>query len=150
VQTCPVYLPQGVDWYDFRTEERRQGGRWIRQEISIDHLPVYVKAGSIIPFGPEVQYAEEKDWSVLELRSYPGADAVFTLYEDEKENYNYEKGAYSVIEIRWDDARQALTIGKRQGKFPGMLKERTFRIRWAGSEKEQTVRYKGEAMTLLW
>ncbi|MDR0506608.1 MAG: DUF5110 domain-containing protein [Dysgonamonadaceae bacterium] len=147
-RTYPVYLPQGSEWYDFWTGQKYSGGQTIRQEVAIDQMPLYVKAGSIIPLAPEVQYAEEKNWSDLELRIYPGADAVFMLYEDEKEGYNYEKGAYSIIEIRWDEAHQSLTIRERKGQFPGMLKERTFRIIWAGTEKEKTVKYSGKTIKI--
>ncbi|MDR0864398.1 MAG: DUF5110 domain-containing protein [Candidatus Symbiothrix sp.] len=140
-QTYPVYLPQGTDWYDFWTGEKTAGGTTIQRNTPIDLLPVYVKAGSIIPFGPDVQYATEKDWQTLELRIYPGADAEFVLYEDEKDNYNYEKGAYTTILFKWDDANKTLTIGERQGEFPGMLKERTFNLQVIGSKEVKTVKY---------
>ena len=91
-------------------------------------MPVYVKAGSILPFGPAVQYTSEKKWDNLEIRVYPGADADFTLYEDEGDNYNYEKGAFSQIRFHWDDAARTLTIGERKGDYKGMLKKRNFRI----------------------
>jgi alpha-D-xyloside xylohydrolase len=87
-----------------------------------------VKAGSILPLGPRVQYANEQPGAPIELRIYPGADGVFTLYEDEGDNYNYEKGKYTTIPISWDEAKNTLTIGKRSGNFPGMLKERTFHV----------------------
>ena len=91
-------------------------------------MPVYVREGSIVPFGPAVQYATEKRWDNLEIRIYPGADASFTLYEDENDNYNYEKGAYTTIDFKWDDSSRTLTIGARNGKFKGMLKSRKFNI----------------------
>ena len=91
-------------------------------------MPLFVKAGSIIPIGPKVQYATEKKWDNLEIRVYPGADGEFTLYEDENDNYNYEKGIYSTITFKWDDAKKVLTIGDRKGSFPEMLKERKFNI----------------------
>jgi alpha-D-xyloside xylohydrolase len=87
-----------------------------------------VKAGSIIPFGPKVQYATEKKWDNLEIRIYPGADGEFTLYEDENDNYNYEKGSYSTITFSWDDEKKELTIGDRKGSFTGMLNERNFNV----------------------
>lgn len=91
-------------------------------------MPVYVKAGSIVPWGPSVQYATEKDWDNLEIRIYPGKDATFTLYEDENDNYNYEKGIYSTITFDWNDKDRILTISDRNGAFPGMLKKRTFNV----------------------
>jgi len=91
-------------------------------------MPLYVKAGSILPIGPKVQYATEKKWDNLEIRVYPGADGEFTLYEDENDNYDYEKGAYSTITFKWDNEKKTLTINDRQGSFPGMLTERKFNI----------------------
>jgi len=87
-----------------------------------------VRAGSIIPFGPSVQYSTEKKWDNLEIRIYPGADGEFTLYEDENDNYNYEKGIYSIITFNWNDAKKELTICDRKGSFTGMLNERKFSI----------------------
>ena len=89
---------------------------------------MYVKAGSILPIGPKVQYAMEKKWDNLEIRVYAGADGEFTLYEDENDNYNYEKGIYSTITFNWNDAKKVLTISDRKGSFPGMLNERKFNI----------------------
>jgi alpha-D-xyloside xylohydrolase len=123
-----VYLPYGTDWYDFWTGEKYNGGQTLNKETPIDIMPLYVKAGSIIPFGPKVQYATEKKWDDLEIRVYPGADGEFTLYEDENDNYNYEKGVYSTIIFTWDDVKKVLTISDRQGSFPGMLAERKFNI----------------------
>ena len=94
----------------------------------IDILPLYVRAGSIVPFGPGIQYATEKPLDPIELRVYRGADGEFTLYEDEGDNYNYEKGASATIPFAWDESKQTLTIGKRSGNFHGMLKERTIRV----------------------
>jgi len=128
IQTSPVYLPKGTDWYDFWTGKRIQGGVEFQRETPIDIMPIYVKAGSIVPIGPDVQYAEEKPWSDLEIRVYPGADANFVLYEDEKDNYNYESGVYSTIPFIYNEAEKSLTIGNRSGNYPGMLTNRTFKI----------------------
>ncbi len=122
-----VYLPKSVEWYDFWTGKQIDGGRIIKAEAPIDKIPLFVKAGSIIPMGPAMQYAEEKI-DPIEIRIYPGADGEFTLYEDENNNYNYEKGIYSTITFTWDDAKKVLTIGDRRGEFPGMLSERKFKI----------------------
>ena len=123
-----VYLPQGADWWDFWSNEKQQGGQTLNRCVSKEILPVYVKAGSILPFGPKVQYSAEKNWDNLEIRIYPGADGTFTLYEDENDNYNYEKGAYSTIRFHWDDKARRLTIEEREGSFPGMLKSRKFKV----------------------
>lgn len=128
IQTTDVYLPSGINWFDFWTGEQLLGGQKIAKETPIDIMPIYVKAGSILPLGPEVQYAEEKSWDSLEIRVYPGADGNFVLYEDEFDNYNYEKGLYSTIAFHWDNTQKTLTIGERKGDFPGMLKKRNFRI----------------------
>ena len=100
----------------------------LRRPCPISEIPVYVKAGSILPFGPEVQYSTEKPWNHLEIRIYPGANGVFTLYEDEGDNYNYEKGQFSEITFEWNDAQRTLNISERKGKFKGMLLQRDFRI----------------------
>jgi alpha-D-xyloside xylohydrolase len=127
-KTVDVYLPEGSAWVDFWTGKTEAGGRTIRADAPISHSPLFVKAGSILPLGPRVQYANEQPGAPIELRIYPGADGVFTLYEDEGDNYNYEKGKYTTIPISWDEAKNTLTIGKRSGNFPGMLKERTFHV----------------------
>ena len=124
----PVYLPQGTQWYDFWTNELLEGGRSLMRPCPIDIIPVYVKAGSILPFGPDVQYSDEKTWDDLEIRVYPGADGAFTLYEDEGDNYNYEKGRFTQIPFIYDDTTSTLTIGTRRGSYKGMLTHRTFRI----------------------
>ncbi len=130
-----LYLPSGTDWIDFWTGEKLRGGQKVIKEAPVDIIPLYVRAGAIIPIGPDVQYATEKRWDNLEIRIYAGADGLFTLYEDENDNYNYEKGAYSNITFRWNDAGKTLTIGDRKGSFPGMLSERKFRIILVGKYK---------------
>ena len=126
--TQDVYLPKGTKWFDFWTGETLNGGQMVTKEVPIDIIPLYVRAGSIVPFGPKVQYSTEKKWNNLEIRIYPGADGEFVLYEDENDNYNYEKGAYSTIKFTWDDANRTLNIADREGSFPGMLKSRKFNI----------------------
>ncbi|EGJ99290.1 TIM-barrel domain-containing protein [Dysgonomonas gadei] len=128
VKTQAVYLPQGTDWFDFWTGEKLNGGQTINKEVPIDIIPLYIKAGSIIPWGPKVQYAIEKKWDNLEIRIYTGANGEFVLYEDENDNYNYEKGIYSTIRFKWNDQNRTLTIKNRNGEFTGMLKNRRFRI----------------------
>lgn len=123
-----VYLPAGTSWYDFWTNERLRGGQTVSKATTIKTIPLYVRAGSIMPFGPDVQYASEKPWDNLEIRVYPGADGEFVLYEDEGDNYNYEKGVYSTIEFKWNDGKKELTIADRKGEYPGMLKNRKFTV----------------------
>jgi alpha-D-xyloside xylohydrolase len=127
-QTREVYLPAHHQWYDFWTGDTLSGGRTIAAAAPIDKIPLLVPAGSIIPMGPFVQYAAEKPSAPIELRVYPGADGRFILYEDENDNYNYEKGVFSSISFFWNDGKRQLTIGKRQGTFPGMSKKRVFQI----------------------
>ncbi|MCU7552276.1 DUF5110 domain-containing protein [Chitinophagaceae bacterium LB-8] len=128
IKSKETYLPAGANWFDFWTGEKLMGGTKVNKETPIDMIPLYVKAGSIIPFGPEVQFAEEKKWDNLEIRIYPGADGKFVLYEDDNDNYNYEKGIYSTISFSWDDKKRTLTISNRNGSFPVMLDSRKFNI----------------------
>lgn len=128
VKSKEVYLPKGCDWVDFWTGEKLAGGQRINKESPLDIIPLYVKAGSVMPLGPKVQYASEKKWDNLEMRVYEGANGEFTLYEDENDNYNYEKGAYSTITFTWNDTKKTLTISDRKGAFPGMLTSRKFNI----------------------
>ncbi|RGN36550.1 glycoside hydrolase family 31 protein [Bacteroides oleiciplenus] len=128
VRTQDVYLPIGSKWIDFWTGEIFNGGQTVRKAVPIEIIPLYVRAGSIVPFGPRVQYSTEKKWDNLEIRVYPGANGEFVLYEDENDNYNYENGAYSTIKFTWNDANRTLTIADCEGKFPTMLKLRKFNI----------------------
>ncbi len=125
-----VYFPAGTSWVDFWTGETLAGGRAGMANAPIDVIPLYVRVGSIVPLGPMLQYATEKPADPIELRIYRGANGKFVLYEDEGDNYNYEKGVYATIPFEWDETRQTLTIGKRKGKFHGMLQQRTFHIVW--------------------
>jgi alpha-D-xyloside xylohydrolase len=127
-QTRSVYLPAGSSWTDFWTGATLDGAKTIEAAARIETLPLLVRAGSIVPLGPELQYATEKPADPIELRVYPGADGRFTLYEDENDGYAYEQGVHATIGIRWDDARRQLTLEARRGRFPGMLETRTFRV----------------------
>ncbi|MFI1745118.1 TIM-barrel domain-containing protein [Thalassobellus sediminis] len=122
-----VYLPDSTDWIDFWTGEKLKGGQEVEKEVPIDIMPLFIKAGSIIPFGPKVQYANEKK-GPIEIRIYPGKDAQFTYYDDERDNYNYEEGSYATIEFLWDDSKNKLTIGERKGNFKGLPKNIEFEI----------------------
>jgi len=147
VPTFDVYLPEGAEWYDFWNNEKMEGGKNYSVEAPIGHSPVYVKAGSILPIGPDVQFAAEKAWDNLSLRIYPGANASFILYEDEGDNYNYEKGMYTEIPITWNDKNRTLTIGKRTGSYEGMLQNREFTVEMPNGAKK-TVKYVGKAVTV--
>ncbi len=125
-RSTQVYLPKGCDWYDFRTGERLKGGRTVTRETHLDTVPLFARAGAIIPVGPDVQYTGEKAWDDLEIRVYPGADGRFVLYEDEGDTYRYEQGACSTIEFTLRG--RTLTVGERSGSFPGMLQSRRFRV----------------------
>jgi alpha-D-xyloside xylohydrolase len=127
VTSRQVYLPAGK-WIDFWTGSATNGGATVTAAAPLQTIPMYVPAGSILPMGPDLQYATEKPADTIELRVYPGADGSFTLYEDENDNYNYEKGQYATIPITWNDVAQTLTIGARQGTFPGMLDKRMFNV----------------------
>ena len=122
-----LYLPDAL-WYDFWTGSTTKGPCATDSPVAIDRLPLYVRAGSIVPLGPDIEYATEKPADPIELRVYRGADGEFTLYEDENDGYNYEKGAHATIPISWDDTAHTLTIGDRTGTFPGMLESRKFQF----------------------
>ena len=141
------YLPKGATWYDFWTNKQYKGGQTVTLETTFDRVPMFVRAGSILPLGPEMQWVGEKKWDDLELRVYPGADGQFVLYEDEGDNYNYEKGVYSIIQFSWNDKMHTLTISDRQGSYPGMLQNRQFTV-VLPEGKQQTVRYDGTAQTI--
>ncbi len=147
VTECKVYLPKNdAGWYDWWTGEKLAGGQYVSAQVDIEKIPVYAKAGSIVPTGPQKQYVAEKTDKPVVINVYPGADASFTLYEDEGINYNYEDGAYSTIGLTWDDAGRKLTIGKRSGSFEGMEKEREFVVNVLG--KEKSVNYNGKETTV--
>lgn len=128
-----VYLPAG-QWFDFWTGEAVPGGQTVVRHTPVDECPVYVKAGTVLPMGPSVQYAAEKKWDDLLVRIYPGADGEFVLYEDAGDGYAYENGEYATVRMKWDDKRRELTICERQGRYPEMLKERNFRLAVVGGD----------------
>lgn len=150
-RTWSVYTPATPGgWYDWWTEKKVQGGRTAMLDAPLEKLPVLVRAGSIVPLAPVTQYAGDKTDGTLELRIYPGADANFTLYEDEGTNYNYEHGAFSEISMHWSQARHALTIADRRGTFSGMAARRKFRVHLAGgpASSDQQVTYDGSKTTV--
>jgi alpha-D-xyloside xylohydrolase len=154
----PVYLPVAAGWYDFWTGGAVAGGQTIEASAPYDAIPLYVRAGAIIPFGPELQYTGEKPADPITLCVYAGADGAFTLYEDDGLTYGYEKGAFARIPLRWDDTARTLHIGARTGTFPGMLAERTLQVILVSKQKpvgfsfapqpDRSVRYRGDAIDL--
>jgi len=122
-----VYLPAKADWYDFWTGERTTGGSEAHRAAPIERIPLEVRAGSILPLGPAIEYAGEAA-DPIELRIYPGANGNFNLYEDEGDSYRYEHGAHAIIAMRWDDAARTLTLGAREGRYPGMAAGHTFNV----------------------
>lgn len=153
-RTREVYLPSQCGWYDLYTGKYYSGGQRITAGAPYERMPLFVKEGSVIPVGPEIQYVDEKPADTLTLWVYKGRDCTFTLYEDEGVNYNYEKGKYSTIKFIYDNVNGELTICGRNGEFDGMLKERVFKIVWIDrdspckfdpeTEPDLTVNYKGE------
>jgi alpha-D-xyloside xylohydrolase len=138
VKEWSVYLPNSTIWYNFWTGKRFNGGQTIITDAPVDKIPLFVKAGSIIPMGKIIQYAAEQS-DTLEIRVYKGADGRFELYEDEDDNYDYEKGKYSIISFKWNEKTESLTIGDKQGNYPGSLKKRIFNIVYISQYKKVKV-----------
>lgn len=157
-RTRNVYLPSGQGWYDLYTGKYFKGGQDVTATAAYEKIPVYVKEGSIIPSGPELQYTSEKATDPLTLFVYTGKDAAFSLYEDEGTNYNYEKGAFSTIDFTYNEVAKTLTVGNRKGSFTGMLKNRTINVVFisakapkgmAFNEKaDQTIKYTGKQIRI--
>jgi alpha-D-xyloside xylohydrolase len=152
-----VYLPaHRAGWIDFWNGTHFKGGQTIVADVDWSKIPVFVKAGSILPLAPKSEYSAQRRDEAWEIRVYPGADASFTIYEDEGDNYNYEQGRYSAYELTWNDAAQTLTIGDRRGEFDGMTDARTLNIvkiapQTGGVEEatpQQTVAYSGKQLTI--
>jgi alpha-D-xyloside xylohydrolase len=144
-RTREVYLPANTGWYDMYSGKYFRGGQTITAEAPFTRIPVFVKAGAIIPFGPALQYTQQKKADTITLYVYTGRDGHFNLYEDEGVNYNYEKGMYSIIPISYSEQSHSLTIGKREGQFSGMLQKRVFRIRWISPEKPEPLDFSSKA-----
>ena len=144
--TRKVYLPKGAQWIDYWTGKTEEGGKWIECKSEISTLPLYVKAGSIIPTTEVAEYAAAQTGKPVTINIYPGADCDFTIYEDEGDNYNYEKGAFASIPLSWNDKKNTLIIDQRQGSFDGMLNTRTFIVKTPKGEKKIT--YKGQKTTI--
>ena len=146
-----VYFPECGGWYDFYTGKYQEGGLYRTVDAPYERMPLYVRAGSIVPVGPDMQWSDEKPADVIDVFIYQGADGEFTLYEDENVNYNYEKGACSMIDFSYDDSTRVLTVGERKGSFPGMLEERTFNIipvSKSGKGAPKSVTYVGQPVKI--
>jgi len=157
-RTRNVYFPSSCGWYDFYSGIYILGGHQVKVDAPFEQIPLFVREGSIIPFGPEIQFTGEKPADPITLYVYTGRNCGFTLYEDEGTNYNYERGEWSTIKFSYNDSTGDLTIDGRNGEFGGMLKERTFRIVWVtrnnhvafhpGIVPHETVRYNGEKIVV--
>ena len=145
--TRHLYLPQ-AKWFDYWTGAAVEGGKAIDAPAPLDRIPLYVRAGSILPMGPDLEYADQKAADPIELRVYRGADGSFELYEDENDTYNYERGQRATIPMKWDENAKTLTIGARVGSFPGMLASRTFRVVFDGGGPAKTVQYSGRPVSV--
>jgi alpha-D-xyloside xylohydrolase len=149
-----TYLPAGAQWYDFWTHQLLSGGQTVRSEVSLQTLPLFVRAGSIVPMGPVVQYATDQRDAPYEIRIYSGANARFTVYEDDNETYDYERGQRATYELSWNDASRTLKIGARQGSFPSMVRSRMLRVvlidgnQETRPAKERTVSYAGKPLEI--
>jgi len=154
-----VYFPAATDWYDLYSGKYIDGGQKISVDAPYERMPLFVKEGSIVPFGPEIQYTGEKQADEITLYVYTGKDAEFTLYEDEGVNYNYEKGAYNTIQFKYAEQTGKLTIGDATGSFDGMLKSRKFNVVWVGKQKpvafdlskkaDETITYEGKSIEVV-
>ena len=153
-----LYLPGSPAWYDFWTGEAHKGDREIEADAPLDRIPLFVRAGSILPLGPEIEYAAEKPAGPIELRIYSGADGAFALYQDAGDSYDYEKGAHSLISLHWSQANRTLTIGDRERQYPGMPASIQMNIVWVSNEHgagpapvaspDKTIEYTGKAISV--
>lgn len=144
--TRRLYLPKGAKWYDFNDGAEYEGGQWIEQKTDIGKIHLFVRAGSIIPTTEATEYSDAQRGYPVTINIYPGKDAEFTLYEDEGDTYNFEKGAFTNITLRWNDKESTLEIGRRKGNFDGMLLKRVFIIKTPNGKK--AVEYNGKSKTV--
>jgi alpha-D-xyloside xylohydrolase len=145
-----VYLPNSTTWYDFWTGKYFNGGQTIKAAAPQDKIPLFIKAGSIVPMGKFLQYSSEKPMDTLEIRIYPGADGHLNLYNDEGDNYNYEKGKYTEIPFQWNEKQQTLTVGKQRGNYEGALKRLVFNIVWVNDSTGNGIAITPKAKTIIY
>jgi len=153
-----LYLPEAPEWYDFWTGASQKGGREVDADAPLDRIPLYVRAGSILPLGPEIEYADEKPAGPIELRIYAGANGKFELYQDAGDSYDYEHGSHSIIPLLWSESTRTLTIGDREGSYPEMPASMQIKVVWvtAGhgsglapvANPDKTVEYTGKAISV--
>ncbi|HEU4485147.1 MAG TPA: TIM-barrel domain-containing protein [Povalibacter sp.] len=153
-----VYLPAGTRWFDFNSGKAYDGGQEIDAAAPLGQMPLFVRAGSIVPIGPAIQYTSEKLDAPITLYVYRGANGEFDLYEDDGLSYNYEQGQFARVPVSYDDASGTLTIGKREGSFPAMVAKRTYNVRWIepdeakaadfDAQADASVEYTGDAVTV--
>jgi alpha-D-xyloside xylohydrolase len=152
-----VYLPDGSSWYDFYTGEKTEGGRTVSADAPLSRMPIYVREGSIVPVGPDIQFTGQDPRGPITIQVYTGHDGQFTLYEDGGVSYDYEHGAFTSIQFGYDSKNGELTIGAQQGQFPGAIEKRTFNVRWikegqAGADfaanPDETLEYTGAEVIL--
>jgi alpha-D-xyloside xylohydrolase len=154
----PVYLPAGADWYDFNTGRKSKGGQTLDAAAPLSRMPLFVRAGSIVPVGPDIQHTAERPGAPITLFVFTGADGSFDYYEDDGVSYGYERGEFARIPVRYDASTGSLTMGARSGSFPGMTEQRTFKVRWIkdggrspsdlDAPADATVEYKGVEVTV--
>ena len=148
-KTREVYLPQGANWYDFWTNVKYKGGESITANAPIEHIPLFVREGSIVPFAPVMQYNDEYPDAEWTIRIYPGADGKFKIYEDSGDGYDYEKGEFSTWELNWNNESLVLNISERKGNFPEMVKSRKLKlILISKNTQEKEIHYTGNALKI--
>jgi alpha-D-xyloside xylohydrolase len=147
-----VYLPAGAGWYDFWTSQYYEGGQTILADAPIQKIPLFVRSGSILPIGPEIQFADQSTDEPLGLYIYTGQDAEFELYFDEGDNYNYEKGEFATVRIVWNEALQRLTLQERNGTYPGMKSAISLNVtlfsKGGSRENSHLLNYNGQQISL--
>ena len=138
-----LYLPAGT-WHDYWTEERVAGGQEIDRVVTLETMPLHVRAGAILPHGPAREYVDQPSSDPMTLVVYPGADGAFTLYEDDGRSFDYKKGAQMRIAMTWDDAARRLSIALAPGSRMLAPMSRPLRVRVAGSKEERSVVFAGK------
>ena len=154
-----LYLPPAAVWYDFWTGEKLRGDQQILAKATLDRIPIFVPAGTILPLGPEGEYADQLTDAPIEIRIYPGANGTFTLYDDAGDGYSYEEGKHATITLQWNDATKTLNFGKRLGQYTGMQHRRIFHITmvarnvgtgFGASSQFSTIVYTGAPLAAWW
>jgi alpha-D-xyloside xylohydrolase len=144
-RTRQVYLPAGTSWYDFYTGRSEAGGRTIKADAPYERMPLFVRAGSIVPIGPEIQHTAQAPGGPVTLNVYTGADGQFSLYEDDGTSMQYANGQFARIPMRYDERTGTLTVGAREGSYPGMAVNRTINIRWMTPGRARALELDGKA-----